>query len=342
MKDNGAVTGRYSRQMLFEAIGREGQKKLAGSSAVIVGCGALGTVIADRMARAGVGGIRIVDRDFVELDNLQRQVLFTEEHARLRIPKAVAAASVLEAANSEIEIEAVVSDVTTANVEKLIEGCDILMDATDNLETRFLMNDACLKAGIPWIHGAAVGSFGQEMPIVGGVTACYLCLMPEPPSVPLQGCDVMGVLSTVTGIIAEIQTTHAIQMLTSNHIPDSTLTYIDVWECEFERIVVERVRDCPACVKGEYRFLKGSEVSWSTALCGRNSVQISPAREMILDMEDLACSLGRLGHVTDNGYLLVFSVDGYEMTLFPNGRAIIKGTTDESVARSLYSRYIGF
>ena len=341
-EDDEAIAGRYSRQILFEPIGREGQEELAGSTAVIIGCGALGTVIADRLVRAGVGAIKIVDRDFVELDNLQRQALFTEEHASLHLPKAVAAVSVLKTVNSEVRLEPVIRDVTAGNIEKLIAGCDVVMDATDNLETRFLMNDACLKAGIPWMHGAAVGSFGQEMPVIGGVTACYRCLIPEPPVVPLLGCDVLGVLNTVTGIIADIQSTHAIQVLTGSHVPDSTLTYIDVWEGEFERIVVERIKDCPACVRGQYEFLNSSSVSWSTSLCGRNAVQISPAREMVLDLEDLASSLGRLGRIENNGYLLVFSLDGYEMTIFPNGRAIIKGTMDESVARSLYSRYVGF
>jgi len=339
--DSVTISSRYSRQILFEPIGREGQKKLSGSTVVIIGCGALGTVIADRLVRAGVGTIKIVDRDFVELDNLQRQVLFTEEHARLRLPKAVAAGSVLKTVNSEVEVVPVVCDLTPGNVEQVIEGCDIVMDATDNLETRFLMNDACLKAGTPWIHGAAVGSCGQEMPIIPGVTACYRCLMPEPPAEPLPGCDVLGVLNTVTGIIADIQSTHACQLLTGSHVPDSTLTFVDVWESDFERFVVERFQDCPACVRGEYTFLKKETVSWSTSLCGRNAVQISPAREMALDFDMLTSTLARLGRVENNGYLLVFSIDDYEMTVFPNGRAIIKGTTDTEVARSLYSRYIG-
>ena len=339
--DSVKISGRYSRQILFEPIGREGQKKLGGSTVVIIGCGALGTVIADRLVRAGVGAIRIVDRDFVELDNLQRQALFTEEHARLHLPKAVAADSVLKEVNSDITVEPVVCDVTTANVERLLDGCDILMDATDNLETRFLINDACLKIGLPWIHGAAVGSYGQEMPIVPGTTACYRCLMPEPPGEPIQGCDVLGVLNTVTGIIADIQSTHAIQILTGNYVPDSSLTFIDIWEGVLEKFVVDRVEDCPACARGDYAFLRKENVSWSTSLCGRNAVQISPAREMALNFEELAVQLGKLGHLEDNGYLLVFCIDGYEMTVFPNGRAIIKGTTDTEVARSLYSRYIG-
>ncbi len=335
------VSGRYSRQVLFEPIGREGQKMLGGSTVAIIGCGALGTVMVDRLARAGIGTIRIVDRDFVELDNLQRQALFTEEDVSLRLPKAVAAASAIKLVNSEIAIEPVVCDVTPGNIERILAGCDIVMDGTDNLETRFLMNDTCLKEGIPWIHGAAVGSCGEEMPIIPGVTACYRCLVPVLPDEPLQGCDVLGVMNTVTGIIADIQSTHAIQVLTGSHVPDSTLTFVDVWENEFERFVVERVTDCPACVRGEYSFLKKETVSWSTSLCGRNAVQVSPGREMALDFEGLTASLSRLGRVDNYGYLLVFSIDDYEMTVFPDGRAIIKGTTDKQVARTLYSRFIG-
>lgn len=178
------------------------------------------------------------------------------------------------------------------------------------------------------------------MPIIPGVTACYRCLVPVPPG-PLQGCDVLGVLNTVTGIIANIQSTHAIRVLTGSHVPDGTLTFIDVWEDEFERVAVDRVRDCPACARGEYAFLSKETVSWSTSLCGRNAVQVTPARETALDFEVFASSLARLGRVENNGYLLVVSIDGYEMTVFPNGRAIIKGTTDTEVARSLYSRYVG-
>lgn len=340
--DSATISGRYSRQILFEPIGIEGQKKLGESTVVTVGCGALGTVIADRLARAGVGTIKVVDRDFVELDNLQRQALFTEEHANERLPKAVAARSVLNTVNSEITVDAVVCDVTPWNIEQIIDGCDVVMDATDNLETRFLINDACMKSGIPWIHGAAVGSCGQEMPIIPGATACYRCLLPEPPMEPLQGCDVLGVLNTVTGIIADIQSTHAFQVLTGSHVPDSALTFIDVWESEFERFAVDRVPDCPACARGEYVFLDKETVSWSTSLCGRNAVQIAPGREMALDFEVLDSSLARLGRVENNGYLLVFSIDGYELTVFPNGRAIIKGTADTTIARSVYSRYIGF
>jgi adenylyltransferase/sulfurtransferase len=336
------VSGRYSRQELFEPIGREGQEKLGRSTVVILGCGALGTVAADRLVRAGVGTVRIVDRDFVELDNLQRQSLFNEEHALKRLPKAVAAESVLKSVNSEVSIQADICDVAPANIEDVLRGCDAVVDATDNLETRFLLNDACLKLGIPWVHGAAVGSCGQVMTIFPGKTACYRCLVPESPSEPLQGCDVLGVLNMVTGVIADIQSAEAVKLLTGKLNPDSTVVFIDVWENEFERFAIDRVADCPACVRGEYTFLNSKAVSWSTSLCGRNAVQISPALEATLDMKGLAASLSRLGHAEDNGYLLVFNIDGYEITIFPTGRAIIKGTTDKTIARSLYSRYIGY
>jgi molybdopterin/thiamine biosynthesis adenylyltransferase len=339
--DNASISGRYSRQVLFEQIGAEGQAKLGRARVVLIGCGALGTVIADKLSRAGIGYLKIVDRDFVELDNLQRQTLFNEEHARQRLPKAVAAVEVLRSINSEIEIEAEVLDVTPANIEETLRGCDLAMDATDNLETRFLLNDACLKMDIPWIHGAAVGSCGQEMPIIPGETACYRCYLAESPAEPLQGCDVLGVLSTVTGIVGDLQSTHAIQILTGNPVPGGTITYVDVWENEFLQLTIDRQEDCPTCVKRDFSFLGRKDTSWSTSLCGRNAVQITPAGRKEVDLEELLVSLGRVGEAESNGYLLVFRVDGYEMTVFPTGRAIIKGTTEEGVARSLYSRYVG-
>jgi len=336
-----AISGRYSRQVLLDPIGNDGQAALQLAGVVVIGCGALGTVIAERLARAGVGRIRIVDRDFVELDNLQRQALFTEEHAHQHMPKAVAAQSILAQVNSEIEIEPVIADATASNIESLLESCSLAMDATDNLETRFLLNDACLKAGIPWVHGAAVGTCGQVMPIVPGETACYRCYLPEPPSSPIQGCDVLGVLNTVTGVTAEIQCTHALRILTGNFEPDGNMLFFDLWEGEFQYFNVDRRPDCPACVRGDYEFLRKESASWATSLCGRNAVQITPAVDTKLDLVQLAGSLGKLGEVEDNGYLLIFRIDGYEITIFPNGRAMVKGTTETQVARSLYSRYVG-
>jgi len=332
---------RYSRQVLFEPIGVEGQARLGRARVALIGCGALGTVIADKLSRAGVGHLKIVDRDFVELDNLQRQTLFNEEHARQRLPKAVAAETVLKSINSEIEVEASVTDVTPINIEEILHGCDLAMDATDNLETRFLLNDACFKAGIPWIHGAAVGSCGQEMPIIPEETACYRCYLAVPPGEPLQGCDVLGVLNTATGVVANIQSTHAIQILTGNHLAGGKITFVDVWENDFQQFEVERVPDCQCCVEGDYMFLNRQSTSWTTSLCGRNAVQITPANATEIDLGRLACDLSKVGRVMDNGYLLVFCIDGYEMTIFPTGRSMIKGTTDEHIARSLYSRYVG-
>ncbi len=332
---------RYSRQCLFEPIGAEGQARLAGARAALIGCGALGTVIADRLVRAGVGHLRIADRDFVELDNLQRQTLFDEEHARLRMPKAKAAASSLEAVNSEVEIEALTLDVVPANIEDILRGCDLALDATDNLEARFLLNDACLKLDLPWVHGAAVGSCGQVMPVIPWETACYRCYLPGRPAEPLQGCDVLGVLGTVTGIIGDLQATYAIQYLSGNPMPAGVLTFVDVWDNEFLQFPVNRLDGCPACSGGEFSFLERKATSWSTSLCGRNAVQITPAEEKELDLDELLSDLARVGEVESNGYLLVFRTGDHELTIFPTGRAIIKGTTDEGVARSLYSRYIG-
>ncbi|PKQ27906.1 MAG: thiamine biosynthesis protein ThiF [Candidatus Anoxymicrobium japonicum] len=259
MDDN--VSGRYSGQVLFKPIGVDGQARLRDSRVVIIGCGALGTGIADRLARSGTGHIKIIDRDFVEFDNLQRQSLFNEEHARERLPKAVAAERVLSSINSEIKIKGVVGDVTPANIEDLLGGCDLVMDATDNLETRFLMNDACVKLEIPWVHGAVGGSCGQEMLIVPGATACFRCYLPELPQVTLPGVDVLGVLNTITGLTAELQTTHAIQVLTGDAARGGVLTYVDIWEKEFLQFDVERLLECPACAKGEYSFLDSENIS---------------------------------------------------------------------------------
>jgi molybdopterin-synthase adenylyltransferase len=332
---------RYSRQMLFECIGRAGQEKLLGSRVAIAGCGALGTGIADKLARAGIGYLRLIDRDFVELNNLQRQVLFTEEHVNGRMPKAVAAAEALGQINSSIVIEPVVGDIEPSSVERLLEGIDLVMDGTDNIETRLLVNDACVKAGVPWVHGAALGSCGQEMAIIPRKTACYRCYLPELPDAPLEGCEVHGILNTVTGIVSAIESTHALKILTGDVEFPSVMTFVDVWEGEVRQFVVDRNPECPACGKGEYQFLDRRATSWTGALCGRNAVQITPAAPMDIDLEELSKSLRKAGKVTTNGYLLTLSVDDYELIVFPTGRVMVKGTTDPSVARSLASRYVG-
>ena len=332
---------RYSRQMLFEGIGRVGQEKLLGSRVAIAGCGALGTGIADKLARAGVGFLRLIDRDFVELNNLQRQVLFTEEHVEKRLPKAVAAVEALREINSAIEIESAVQDIDPSSVEWLLEGIDLVMDGTDNIETRLLVNDACVKADIPWVHGAALGSCGQEMAIIPHKSACYRCYLPQLPDSPLEGCEVHGILNTVTGIVSAIESTHAFKILTGDLDFPSMMTFIDVWEGEVRQFAVDRDPECPACGKGEYEFLDRIASSWTSRLCGRNAVQITPATPMDIDFRELTESLEKIGKVTDNGYLLTLLVDDYELIVFPTGRVMVRGTTDPAVARSLCSKYIG-
>jgi len=332
---------RYAKQILFRSIGLEGQEKISSSTVVVIGLGALGTVISSHLCRAGVGRLILVDRDFVELNNLQRQFLFDEEDARRRLPKAIAAAEKLRAINSEIRIEPQIVDVTARNIESIIAGGHLVLDGTDNLETRFLINDACLKMGIPWIYGGALGAAGMTMTIVPGVTPCLRCLIDHaPPPGTMPSCDTEGVLSPITGIIGSIESAEALRLLVGLP-PKQTVLYIDVWEREFQGVHMERRADCPACGMGNYEYLAGVKTAWTTVLCGRNAVQIVPPTEQTISLEDLRSRLARIGPVLYNGFLLSLEVDGREIVLFPTGRAIIRGTTDEAEARTLYARYIG-
>ncbi|MBU2498183.1 MAG: ThiF family adenylyltransferase [Proteobacteria bacterium] len=334
--------GRYSRQVLFSEIGKEGQDLILKSSVLIVGCGALGTVTADHLARSGVGKLKIVDRDYVELNNLQRQILFDEEDARGRLPKAVAAAAKLRKVNSEIEIEPVVADVNPKNAESLVTSVDLVVDGTDNIETRYLINDACVKNGIPWIYGGVIGSRGMTMDILPGKTACFRCLVKNPPphgSMPT--CDMVGVLNGVPGVIASIQATEALKILIRYPGVGDGLTYVDLWGDRFSRLTMERDAACPTCVQRKFEFLQGATFSEASSLCGRNAVQISPATASEIDMERLKKRLTPLGQIEDNGFFLSFKTEGYELIIFPEGRTLVKGTNDESVARTLFAKYIG-
>ncbi|MFO7917789.1 MAG: ThiF family adenylyltransferase [Anaerolineae bacterium] len=334
-------TGRYAKQILFHGVGEEGQDRIGRSRVTVVGLGALGTVIASNLCRAGVGHLRLVDRDFVELSNLQRQILFDEEDADRRMPKAAAAAEKLCAINSEIEIEPLIVDVSAGNVEKIIGGSTLVMDGTDNLETRFLLNDACVKNDLPWIYGAALGATGNVMTIVPGETPCLRCLMEEAPAPgTMPSCDTEGVLAALTGVVASVECAEALKLLVGR-CPSSALLCIDVWDRDFYDITVERREDCPACAQGEYAYLSGARTSWATALCGRDAVQIVPPTEQEISLEGLRQRLSRIGSVSYNGFLLSFETDDRELVIFPTGRAIIRGTTDETEARSLYTRYVG-
>lgn len=333
---------RYSRQILFQGIGSLGQSRLQSSSAVIVGCGALGSVIADRMVRSGVGRIRIIDRDFVETSNLQRQLLFDEEDAVKKLPKAVSAVMKLEKINSEIQTEAVVDDVNHMNVEELLKGFDLILDASDNMEIRFLINDYCVYRDVPWIYGGAVGSTGMTHTIIPGKTACLRCFTNE---IPAPGttltCEHIGVLNAITAVIGAIQSSEALRILSGNPGLDNRLVFFDVWERRFSDFKLEINPLCPACGKREFEFLQGNHSADIITLCGRNSIQISPVTEVKMDLTLLNEKLSRSGRTKYNGFFLSFYVEGYELAIFPDSRIIIKGTVSESTARNLVSKYIG-
>lgn len=334
--------GRYSRQVLFPEMGEEGQRRLCDASVLVIGCGALGTVSAGYLARAGVGRIRILDRDYVELDNLQRQVLYDEADAANAVPKAVAASRALAKINSEIHVEPVVKDADPGNIETLMEGFDLVVDGTDNIETRYLINDACVKHEIPWIYGGAVGSEGMTMNILPGRSACFRCLVADPPQPgSLATCDTAGVLGPVPGVIASIQAAQALKFLAGHPIQGNVLTCIDLWDGHVHRMTLERQEGCPTCQKMDFEFLEGRAFSEAFSLCGRNAVQISAPTGRGIDMDRIKERLNGLGEVSDNGFFLLFRTGSHEIILFPDGRAMIKGTTDESTARSLLSKYVG-
>jgi len=332
---------RYSRQTRFAPLGAEGQAKIRAASVAIVGCGALGTVQAEAMARAGVGRLRIIDRDFVEWSNLQRQFLFEEADAAEALPKAVAAARRLARVNSEVKVEPMVADLTAANVEDLFEDIDLILDGTDNFETRFLINDAAVDREIPWIYGAAVGSYGIKLAIVPGHTACFRCVYPEPPQGAQPTCETEGVLAPVTATIASLQVADALKILTLGvDSITARLTTIDVWTGTIRQLAPPtRDAKCPCCVRRELVYLDGSRRA-PISLCGRNAVQIHE-RSRPVDLPALDQRLAAVATVRSNEFALRVALDPYELTVFPDGRAIIKGTTDVGVARSLYARYIG-
>ena len=332
---------RYSRQILFRGIGPEGQSRLASSQIAIVGCGATGSALASLLARAGVGHIRIIDRDYVEASNLQRQVLFDEQDALDSLPKAVAAARKLRALNSSIQVEGQVADLTPSNCEDLLEGAQLILDGTDNFETRYLINDFAIQRSIPWIYTAAVGSYGVSMNIIPGETACLACIFPDSPRGVVETCDTSGILNSAVNAVASISVTEAMKFLVGVHDKlRRTLISIDVWENDRSEIKTERPRsDCRACGEKNFIHLKG-EARPHITLCGRNSVQIHE-RNRPVDFGEMEQRLGPHGAVRYTEFVLKFSRDGLEMTLFPDGRAIIKGTTDPGIARSLYARFIG-
>jgi molybdopterin/thiamine biosynthesis adenylyltransferase len=332
---------RYSRQVLFRGIGAEGQLRLAASRIAIVGCGATGSVIASLLARAGVGNIRIIDRDYVEPSNLQRQSLFDELDAAESVPKAIAAARKIAAFNSHIVVEPHVSDLIPANIASLLAGAQLILDGTDNFETRYLINDFAVKNSLPWIYTAAVGSYGVTLNIIPSQTACLACVFPQPPQGALETCDTAGILNSAVSLAASIAATEALKFLVgaTEHLRRTLLSF-DVWQNDRAEITAGKpCPGCPTCDLREFPHLAGEGRPHIT-LCGRNSVQIHE-RSRPLDLTALSERLRPHGAVRHSDFVLKFWREPYELTLFPDGRAIIKGTTDPAVARSLYARYIG-
>jgi molybdopterin-synthase adenylyltransferase len=332
---------RYSRQILFSGIGADGQQRLSQARVAVVGCGATGTALAGLLARAGVGTLRIIDRDYVEASNLQRQSLFDERDAAESLPKAIAAARKIAAFNSSIVVESRVEDLIPENVDEALAGMQLLLDGTDNFETRYLINDYAVKNAVPWIYAAAVGSYCATMNVIPVETACLACLFPDSPRGMVETCETAGILNSAVNLVASVAATEALKFLVgaASSLRHSLLSF-DVWSNQQAEISADKPSaDCRVCGEREFVHL-GGEGRPHITLCGRNSVQIHERRRSI-DFAELNEKLTSHGMVRHNEFVLKFWREPYEMTIFPDGRAIIKGTTDTAVARSLYARYVG-
>ena len=338
------MTDRYSRQILFSGIGKHGQQRLSAATVLIIGCGALGTAHVESLARAGVGKLRIVDRDFVEASNLQRQTMFTEQDANERLPKVIAAARHLGEINSTIDVTPHVLDVNHSNIERLLTGCDLVVDGTDNFSIRYLINDACVKYGLNWIYGAAVGSYGVSMTIRPQQTACLRCVFEEaPPAASAPTCDTAGVIMPIINVVSAVQVSEALKLLTGNvEALHGSLMQFDVWQNEWRKINPGPPRpDCLTCGLRKFELLEAEQSNGAAVLCGRDAIQISPSIETKVDFEKLADRLKTVGDVKFNDYLLRFRNEDVEITVFQDARSIIRGTDQISVARSIYAKYIG-
>lgn len=337
---------RYARQIRYVPLGEEGQRRLLASRVFICGCGALGSVLANTLARAGVGHLRIVDRDFLELNNLQRQVLYDEQDVAAGIPKAIAAQQRLQHINSQIEIEAIVADVDHTNVGRFVQDVDVILDGTDNFEIRYLLNDAAARYQKPWVYGGCIGAVGQTMTIVPGDTPCFRCLHPEPPPPgTTETCDSAGILGPIINVIASIQACEAIKILSGHgDAINRDLLVIDLWDNRLRQIKLDALRqagNCPVCDRQQYQWLEGQCGSHTAVLCGRNAVQLSFPQRVSVSLPALEEKLHGIGHVTRNNYLLRLTIDAYTITVFPDGRAIVNGTEDIAEAKTLYARYVG-
>ncbi|MDA2935225.1 ThiF family adenylyltransferase [Acidobacteria bacterium AH-259-D05] len=334
---------RYSRQILFSGIGEAGQEKIRAAQVVLIGCGALGSVSSEMLTRAGVGKLTLIDRDFVEESNLQRQSLFTEKDVQEGVPKAAAAERALRAINSDVEIKGLITDVTWENIERLCQGNEVIVDGTDNFETRFLINDLAVKEEMPWIYGACVGSYGVAFAFEPGISACLQCLFEQPPEVgTTETCDTSGILAPVVHAVAAFQVTQVLKILTGQS-PSTQILQVDVWRGTWQTLAAEKARSrkCPCCRQHDFRFLEGKENAQITRLCGRDAVQVSPQRKAHPDFQNISRRLNKSAQVDFNQYMMRIRIEGYEIALFADGRSIIRGTEDVSEARAVYAKYIG-
>jgi len=337
---------RYSRQIIFPGIGPEGQRRLEKGFAVVVGCGALGTTIAAALVRAGVGRVRIIDRDFIEIHNLARQGLYTERDIAENLPKAEAAARHLREANPQVKIEGVVADFDQANAAALVEGADVIVDGLDNFEARFLINDVALKLGIPWVYGGAVASTGMSATFLPGGKPCFRCLVRSAPVGSTLTCDTAGVVNSAPWITGSMEAAEAIKVIIADEAvaPVSRdLVVFDLWQRSFESLPLEAFTDpdCPACAAGTYEFLEGPPRNRTTSLCGQNAVQIWDPASTGVPLAQLAERLRALGPVESSPTMLRFPVGNQELVVFYDGRVIVRGTRDETLARALYAKYVG-
>ncbi len=338
-----STPSRYSRQERFAPLGVEGQQRLATARVLVCGCGALGSMIAERLARAGVGYLRLVDRDWVELSNLQRQTLFTEEDARLSRPKAVAAATMLAKINSRIEIDPLVEDVSWENMAAIAQGCELIVDGTDNFETRFLINDYCVQQEVPWVHGGCLGASGQVLTVLPGETACFRCLVPElPPREALQTCDSSGVLGPAVGLIACLQAAEALKIASGQRAESCRkLMIVDTWHTELRLIGLARQPHCPTCGQHQFPFLSGEIRTEATVMCGKNAVQFSAPQWAHETLATIAVKLRALGPIEQNGFFVRLALPEHTVTVFRGGRTVVEGTTVAGEAKSILARTLG-
>lgn len=331
---------RYSRQIRFSPIGEAGQLRISNATVCIVGCGALGSFQAEALVRAGIGRLRLIDRDYVDYTNLQRQWLYDEDDARDEIPKAVAASRRLVRLNRYVEIEPLVHDVTPSNVEELVGRCDLILDGTDNFETRYLLNDLSVKQQTPWVYGAALGSYGIVMPVLPYAGPCFACVYPQPPSGIQPTCDVDGILASATASVAALQVSLGLRLIVGWESFQARIHTLDIWEGTAKQISAGEVDpECSVCGKRIFEYLEGRR-RVPVSLCGRNAVQLHE-RSRPLNLEEVATRLRPLGKVRVNEFALRLALPKYDLTVFPDGRAIVKGTTDVGLARTIYSQLIG-